>query len=371
MVGGQALRADTLRIHLTGLMAESASTDSFCRAVCELLGRAVPFDYACLATTDPTTGLITGVVKTDSTDSADGEFARYEYGLTDDFLQFSDMVERPVPVAVLQTETAGQPERSRRFREFLRPRFSHGHELRAVFCSAGRMWGAVGLYRSTGTNGFTQIEADLVESICKLVAVGIRASLVTGTLQVAPSIAGPAVIVVGADNQLRSVTSAAQHRISELGGIKWGALPMPLTALTAAARVGKVISAALPRARIRTDSGHWLIAHAAALSTANGRAEDVVITLENAGAPEIVPLIVASFGLTNREEDVAALVLQGVDTGGISRTLHLSPYTVQDHLKSVFAKAGVNSRRELTAKIFFELYAPRIGSTRGPDGWFA
>lgn len=38
---------------------------------------------------------------------------------------------------------------------------------------------------------------------------------------------------------------------------------------------------------------------------------------------------------------------------------------MQDHLKSIFAKAGTSSRGDLTARLFFDHYAPSLTSSSG------
>ncbi len=54
------------------------------------------------------------------------------------------------------------------------------------------------------------------------------------------------------------------------------------------------------------------------------------------------------------------LILQGDSTAQAAEHLVVSPHTIQQHLKSIFEKTGVRSRRDLVGKVFFSHYEPRL-----------
>ena len=111
-------------------------------------------------------------------------------------------------------------------------------------------------------------------------------------------------------------------------------------------------------ARVLSRTGRWMVLHGAALVA--GGARRVAVIIEPAHPARISPLLMAAYGLTEREQEVTRLVLQGNSTAEIAEQTGVSPHTVQQHLKSVFDKTGVRSRRELIGKVFFAHYEPRL-----------
>jgi DNA-binding NarL/FixJ family response regulator len=104
-----------------------------------------------------------------------------------------------------------------------------------------------------------------------------------------------------------------------------------------------------PTVRVPSTTGGWLLVHASRLNSSAAGA--IAVVIEPAHPRHVAPLLLSSRGLTPRKSDVALLVPHGASTRAISAELHLSPYTVNDHLKSIFDKVGVRTRRDLVAHI--------------------
>jgi DNA-binding NarL/FixJ family response regulator len=73
-------------------------------------------------------------------------------------------------------------------------------------------------------------------------------------------------------------------------------------------------------------------------------AATIVVTIEEASASERVELFGRAFGLSAREYELVGLLATGSDTRSMAREMSLSEHTIQDHLKSIFAKTGAHDR---------------------------
>ena len=111
-------------------------------------------------------------------------------------------------------------------------------------------------------------------------------------------------------------------------------------------------------ARVLSRSGMWVVLHGVALVSDGARR--VAVIVRPAHPARIAPLLMSAYGLTQREQEVTRLVLQGESAAGIATRLVLSAHTVQQHLKGIFEKTGVRSRRDLVGKVFFAYYEPRL-----------
>ena len=169
-------------------------------------------------------------------------------------------------------------------------------------------------------------------------------------------------MVIDSEWQVRSATAGAEHWMSRLpdGDVPNGRLPTSVLSVAAQGmreRQGEAHST-VAFSRVLASDGTWLLLHGAPLEGENLRR--VAVIIEPAQPARIFPLLMSAYELTEREREIVALVLAGASTNEMADALVVSPLTVQNHLKNVFEKTGVRSRRDLVGKIFYTHYEPRF-----------
>jgi DNA-binding CsgD family transcriptional regulator len=105
---------------------------------------------------------------------------------------------------------------------------------------------------------------------------------------------------------------------------------------------------------------------------ASPETDAVAVIIDEPSPAELASVLMMAYGLTKQEQVLTGLVCRGLSTGEIADRLHITSNTIQDHLKSIFDKTGVSSRRELVALILQEQYLPRAitGQPLGTGGFF-
>jgi DNA-binding CsgD family transcriptional regulator len=263
--------------------------------------------------------------------------------------------------------TDGRLARSPRYRDIFEP-LGLADELRAVLRSRGAVWGFMCLHRERGAV-FSAQEQGFIHRIAPHLAEGVRLGLLVQCATRDDLVESPGLILLAPDNSVIGRNPAADQWLEELNWQEAGEIPIEIHALAARLRRSDA-STSLSPMRVRTKSGRWIILQA---SWVSGEDRTVVaVIIQEATPEEVAPIVMSAYGLSEQERAVSGLVFQGQSTQAISQRLHISEHTVQDHLKSIFDKTGVRSRRELVATVFRQRYLPRMKADdpRSPSGYF-
>ncbi len=367
-------RTEDARRQIVRLCHAGLDSSTFRAEVMAQLRRVVPFDAWCWPTADPATGLVTGADGRDIPPGRTQRFFEIEY-TEPDFTKFVDLARGPAHVGALSEATGGHLERSARYREIFGPA-GIGEDLWASLLVDGACWGYLALHRDPGYP-FDQAEATFLDRLAVHLAAGLRTALLFDAVAGGSDDDGPGILVINDDLSVGSVSPVAERLLADIvckhppGP---DVLPDPVLAVvTELLRLERdaAYAAALPRARVPCRSGRWLVVHATRLSGAPGPGQ-IGVVLEPARPHELMPLLLEAYALTGRESQITKLVLLGHPTNRIAAALGISPLTVQQHLKGVFDKVGVHSKRELAARIWVQHYWPRMasGAALAVDGSF-
>jgi DNA-binding CsgD family transcriptional regulator len=333
--------------------------------VLKRLQTVIPFDCSFFSTTDPATMLFTSSLLDFTLPTwARVRLIENEY-LQDDFNKFLYLLKNHLPVGVLSEQTQGKLPSSQRSRDILTP-LALGDEMRATFVTNAACWGTLCLHRERATPEYTPAEATFLARLTPHIAEGLRKALLLEHAPGATTPNGPGVLILSDDLSVVTTNSAAEYWLAELREAeredKYVLPHIILTVVTRLKTIECEIATAtptMPKVRLRTPSGQWLILYASRLSR-SGEQGQVAVMFEVAHPMEIAPLIIQAYHLTKREGEVTQLILQGCATTEIAATLQISSNTVQDHLKAIFEKVNVRSRRELTGRIFAQQYQPHF-----------
>jgi len=319
-------------------------------AAIDELRRAVGFERWCWPLTDPQSGLATsGIAQFDLWPSLPRLISLQEHG---DIATKPRLIFGRSPSLALSTETGGDIERSRAWREVLQP-YGIGDTLMTACREREACWGSVELMRDRDDPAFSRDEIRLLAGAASTLGTLLRRSLAQSWRHDPDSAEMPPPATLILDRELAPAgwTSPVRQWLDILQPMP-GMLPPAIYEIGTRILAGNVsdLPSGVPaRVRIRSSSGRWSIIEGALLEGSDE--PRVAITMRGATGDEVVDLLCRAYGLTARERRIVELLRTGLATKQMSGALGISAYTVQDHVKAIFEKTGARSRGELISQL--------------------
>jgi DNA-binding CsgD family transcriptional regulator len=336
------------RERLRALAGASLDSEAARREAIAALRPAVGFERWCWPLTDPASALsVSGVAEFDLWSELPRIAALEEHG---DITSKPGLVLAERASVALSAATGGDLARSRRWRECLRP-YGVGDELMAACRDRHGCWASVELMRDSDDPPFGDDDTRFLHELAPTLAALVRGSLDEHRQTAHPAATSlpPATLIVDAELRPTSWTPAFRAWLAEL---PTGPEVLPPAVYELGTRVVTPPQAGhgLPASvRTRTRAGRWAVIEGAPLEGTDR--PEAAITIRAAAAEEVFDLLAKAYDLTPRERQLVALMLDGLSTKQLAAALHISPHTVQDHLKAIFAKTSLRSRRELVSHL--------------------
>lgn len=318
------------------------------------LQKVLPFDGFCFTRVDPQTLLSTGAITAQGVEALHDALFKSEY-LQEDFNPYEALIRQKNKAAALGLATGGELGKSARYTDVLEPA-GFGDELRAVFVSDGACWGYLTLFRHKGSPLFQEQDVSFVSSLVPSAARFLRRSSLALPIRVRPEgKSGTGIMVLSDQLQPISFNPAAEGWMKELRRLEQideATLPRPVRAVCMRALAGTAPDRDEESQVCMGLPGPTYLSLRASKLIGPEQSVQLAVWFEEAAPAQVLPLVMDAYALTIREKQIVEQIRQGLSTKEIAAALHISSYTVQDHLKSIFFKTGVSSRRELVGQRF-------------------
>jgi len=352
---GTTTSPDRLLLQVERLRRSGEDDRSLRLALLAGIRRLLPFDAYVWVVTDPRSWVGSSPLADVPCLPVLPALIRLKYAT--DVNRWTDLHSRPARgqplAATLQAATGGHPERSLVWRELL-SRHDVVDVASLAFVDDFGCWAFLDLWRS-GQPPFDDGERAALAALSGPLTTALRECQArTFTAGSTRRVVGPAVLLLGDDLRVLSQTEATRSVLDSLNPPGDRRATIPAAAYNVAAQLHAVetgVDVHDPSARVHLGDGLWLTLRAARIQSSEDICRrDIAVTIEMTSTDDRLDLHSRCFGLTPRESQLLRLLASGADTRALARTMLLSEYTVQDHLKAVFAKTGVRSRPALLAQ---------------------